>query len=92
MELKYKFKKTFIVTAIGAVGNIVLSVIKVVFGLLSNSHAVLADGIHSLSDLFSDAVVVVCLKISCRPPSRDKPYGNKKLESITQEFQRRKDL
>jgi cation diffusion facilitator family transporter len=86
MDLKEKYKKAFYVTAIGAVANSILSIVKILIGLFSYSHSVLADGIHSLSDLFTDAIVVIFLKISYKPATRDKPYGNRKLESIASLF------
>lgn len=86
MDLKAKFKKAFFVTAIGAAANLILSVIKILIGFISYSHSVLADGIHSLSDLFTDAIVVIFLKIAYKPATRDKPYGNSKLESIASLF------
>lgn len=82
MHTKVRYKKALIVTLVGGLLNLFLSTIKIVFGFLLHAHSVLADGIHSLSDLFIDAVVMVMLKVSSQDPTRDKPFGTRKLESI----------
>ncbi|MEK7989523.1 MAG: cation diffusion facilitator family transporter [Thiotrichaceae bacterium] len=70
------------VTLIGVVGNILLSIIKLVFGWLGNSQALIADGIHSLSDLISDAVVLVAAKWSTEQADDEHPYGHGRIETL----------
>ncbi len=77
-----KVRQALRVTYVGAAANILLSVAKVAVGWLFSVQSVLADGIHSLSDLISDAVVVVFLRISDKPRSRLKPYGYRKYETL----------
>ena len=52
------------VTLVGAVVNVLLTIAKCLAGIFARSSAMLADGIHSLSDLLSDAVVLVFVKLS----------------------------
>jgi divalent metal cation (Fe/Co/Zn/Cd) transporter len=44
-------------TAVGALSNVVLSAVKIAAGWIGQSHALIADGVHSLSDLASDVLV-----------------------------------
>ncbi|MCV6637593.1 cation diffusion facilitator family transporter [Candidatus Albibeggiatoa sp. nov. NOAA] len=70
------------VTLIGVIGNILLSFIKLIFGWLGNSQALIADGIHSLSDLISDAVVLVAAKWSTEQADDKHPYGHGRIETL----------
>jgi len=70
------------VTIIGAVIDALLGLLKIVFGLVSHSAALIADGIHSLSDLFTDALVIVILKISHKGPDEDHPWGHGHFETV----------
>ena len=70
------------VTIIGILANITLSVIKFIGGIIGNSTAMVADAVHSLSDLFTDTIVLVTHKISQIPKDEDHPYGHGRAESI----------
>ena len=74
-------KVTF-VTLIGSVVNIILTVFKIFAGVLGRSTAMIADGIHSLSDLLSDIVVIVFVKISAKGRDKDHDYGHGKFETF----------
>lgn len=69
-------------TLVGMVFNFVLAVVKTSCGYIGHSYALVADGIESLSDVFSSLVVYVGLKISMRPPDENHPYGHGKAEPI----------
>ena len=71
-------KVTF-VTLVGSVVNIILTVFKIFAGVLGRSTAMIADGIHSLSDLLSDIVVIVFVKISAKGRDKDHDYGHGKF-------------
>jgi cation diffusion facilitator family transporter len=71
------------VTYLGILVNIALTVVKVVVGLLSGSLALLADGIHSLSDVATDAVVLVGLRLSSKAPDQSHPYGHGRAETFS---------
>ena len=70
------------VTVLGAVGNVLLSVGKLVLGVIGNSQALVADGVHSLSDLLSDALVLVASKQASREADADHPYGHARFETV----------
>lgn len=71
--------KTSIVTIII---NVLLSIIKVVAGIIGKSSAMLADGVHTLSDVLTTLVVLIGLKVSSKEPDADHPYGHEKYELI----------
>ena len=72
------------VTVVGAIVNILLAVIKFVFGILGNSRALVADAVHSMSDLASDIVVVLGLHFGGQPADKNHHYGHKKIETVTE--------
>lgn len=63
--------------------NIFMAVVKVVAGIIGNSFALIADGIESITDVFSSAIVWKGLQISEQAPDIDHPYGHGKAESIS---------
>ncbi|CAC9629558.1 Cobalt-zinc-cadmium resistance protein [uncultured Gammaproteobacteria bacterium] len=70
------------ITLIGAIADFLLSVFKVVAGVLGNSGALIADGVHSFSDLLSDAVVLYAVKHANEEADADHPYGHKRFETV----------
>jgi len=70
------------VTIVCAVLNLLLSVVKVFIGTVGHSQALIADGIHSLSDLASDAMVLVAIKFASRDADADHPYGHARFETV----------
>lgn len=70
------------VTVVGAVINLVLAAAKVVFGVIGQSQALVADGIHSLSDLASDAMVLVAAKFGSQDADAEHPYGHARFETL----------
>jgi len=70
------------ITYIGAITNFLLSVVKVVIGYLAGSLALIADGIHSLSDLATDAIVLVGLWLGSKKADRSHPYGHGRAETF----------
>lgn len=70
------------ITLWGAVTNIVLTIGKIIAGVLGRSAAMVADGIHSLSDLLSDIVVLVFTHISSKGKDRDHSFGHGKFETL----------
>ena len=77
-----RFRETKRVTLIGAVVNLLLSAIKIAFGWIAQSQALLADGIHSLSDLMSDALVWFAAAHAAQGPDSDHPYGHGRYETL----------
>jgi len=71
------------VTLWGIFLNIFLMVLKLFSGVLIKSSALIADGVHSFSDLATDFVVLVGTRLSSRPADKTHPYGHGKLETIS---------
>ena len=69
-------------TVLGIFVNVGLALIKGSAGLFGNSFALVADGLESVTDVFSGLVVYFGLKISAKPPDADHPYGHGKAEPI----------
>jgi len=68
-------------TLVSVVVNIVLTVVQLVVGVMAHSQALVADAIHSLSDLLSDFVVLVANKHSQKAPDADHQYGHLRFEN-----------
>lgn len=69
------------VTVVGAAVNVALAAAKIAFGIVGRSQALIADGIHSLSDLASDAVVLVAARHGSRDADAEHPYGHARVET-----------
>lgn len=67
---------------ISIIGNAVLSLLKVIAGILSGSMAVLSDGLDSASDVVTSAVMLITSSIVSRPPNSRYAYGREKAESV----------
>lgn len=72
------------VTVVGAIINIILAVVKMAIGIIGNSRALVADAVHSMSDLASDIVVVLGLYYGGQPADKNHHYGHKKIETVTE--------
>jgi cation diffusion facilitator family transporter len=70
------------ITIWGACVNVLLSVVKIAGGKLCGSIALVADGVHSLSDLLTDLVVIIGVSIAERPPDESHPYGHGRFETL----------
>ncbi|MBU1190956.1 MAG: cation diffusion facilitator family transporter [Gammaproteobacteria bacterium] len=70
------------VTLVGAVINAVLATIKLMFGYLAHSQALIADGLHSVSDLASDFLLLFAAKHASRDADEDHPYGHGRIETL----------
>ncbi len=70
------------VTYIAALVNILLASIKITFGFIGKSEALIVDGIHSLADLLTDVFVLVAIKLGSREADHDHPYGHRRYETI----------
>lgn len=68
-------------TMISVAVNILLSCVQILLGIFSGSQGLIADGIHSFSDLVSDFVVLIANKKSRKPSDEDHPYGHGRYEN-----------
>jgi cation diffusion facilitator family transporter len=71
------------ITYIGIVTNLALSVVKLLIGFFAGSLALIADGIHSLSDIATDVVVLFGLWLGSREADRSHPYGHGRAETFS---------
>jgi cation diffusion facilitator family transporter len=71
------------VTYLGMVINVALSVIKLIVGLAVSSLALVADGVHSLSDLVTDVAVLLGSHFGAKKPDRTHPYGHGRIETFS---------
>lgn len=74
------------ITLWGVAVNVFLIIIKLISGILIKSSALIADSVHSISDLTTDFVVLIGTRLSHRPPDATHPYGHKKFETIASQF------
>ena len=74
------------VTWVGLFVNFILAAIKFIVGILGHSQAVVADAVHSISDMVTDIAVLVGVKYWSAPPDKDHPYGHWRIETIITGF------
>ena len=67
-------------TLIGIIASAFLAAIKIFTGIIGNSYALIADGIESLTDIFTSSIVLTGLYFAAKPPDEDHPYGHGKAE------------
>ena len=82
MDTKNKIQETRKITIIGIVVNIALSFVKLVLGIVGFSQAVVADAVHSLSDVSTDLAILFGVKHWTKPPDKDHPYGHDSIETL----------
>ena len=70
------------VTLVGALVNLILIGLKLVAGIFVKSNALIADGVHSISDLFTDVVVLIGIWRGRRPPDDRHPFGHGRIEAL----------
>lgn len=79
-------KEIYKVTLVGSAGNLALLTFKFVAGVLGHSSAMMADAVHSLSDFFTDVIVLLFIKVSARPQDESHDYGHGKFETLATLF------
>ncbi len=75
-------KEIYRVTLMGSAINVLLVGIKFLFGIVGHSSAMIADAIHSLSDLVTDVIVIVFVRLGSKPKDSDHDYGHGKYETL----------
>ena len=81
-EAEIRKKKIYRVTLIGFAVNLLLAGIKLAAGILGRSGAMVADAVHSFSDMATDVVVIAFAKISAKPKDEGHDYGHGKYETL----------
>lgn len=77
-----RLQRSLRVTFLGMVVNTLLAAVKLLAGVLGHSHALIADGVESLADLFSSVVVWRGVVVAAEPADADHPYGHGKAEPL----------
>jgi len=74
------------VTWFGAIVNLFLTGFKFFAGVVGNSSVLIADAVHSLSDLVTDFVILIGVRFWNRPADQDHPHGHAKIETLVTLF------
>ncbi len=74
------------VTLLGVAINGFLIILKLISGIIIRSSALIADSVHSISDLTTDFIVLVGTRLSHRPPDETHPYGHRKIETVASQL------
>ncbi len=80
---KMRYQKARFVTLLGAAINALLGFMKVLGGFYFHSNALIADGFHSISDLFTDGMVLIASKYGSQEADDAHPYGHQRIETAT---------
>ena len=70
------------VSVVGMVGNIFLTLFKLIAGIIARSGAVISDAVHSASDIFSGLIVIVGVHFSSKDSDSEHPYGHERFECV----------
>ena len=76
------FRAARSVTIVGALVNTILILLKFFAGIFGSSQALIADAVHSVSDLFTDVVVLLGIRIGRKPPDEGHPFGHARIETL----------
>lgn len=81
-DASVRAKYGYLEAIVSIIGNIILFLLKLVLGLLINSIALIADGVHSLSDVATSAVVILGFRMAKKPADEKHPFGHGRIEYI----------
>lgn len=81
-----RLKKTIRITSAGLLLNVILSGGKIVGGIIGFSHALIADGVHSLADCFTDIAILVGAHFWTKPSDENHPHGHARIETMVSGF------
>ena len=70
------------VSFVTIIGNVALSVLKLIAGIWAHSSAMISDAIHSASDVFSTIIVIIGIKLASKEPDKEHPYGHERIECV----------
>ena len=80
--MKNRYDESNKVTILSILLNIGLTIMKIVAGFIGNSSAIIADGLHSASDIITSIGILIGNKISRKPRDEEHQYGHEKAESL----------
>ena len=82
MDRKPQNSKSILISIYAIIGNVLLAAFKLFAGISGNSKALIADAIHSLSDVFATAIVLGALLLARKAPDKEHQYGHQRYESL----------
>ena len=82
MQTQERYHITRKASLISGLTNATLAVLKITVGMAGHSASLVADGLHSFSDLLSDGLVILASKAGSRAPDQDHPYGHRRIETF----------
>lgn len=77
-----RYRVAVIESVASIVGNLLLTLLKLTFGFMVNSVALIADAVHSASDVFSSLIVLLGFSMAKKKPDREHPYGHGRSEYL----------
>ncbi|NOQ22602.1 MAG: cation diffusion facilitator family transporter [Candidatus Aegiribacteria sp.] len=83
---KRALRRTRRITLAGFILNVLLSSFKLAGGILSKSNALVADGVHSLSDCVTDVAILIGAKFWTKPSDANHPHGHSRIETLISGF------
>lgn len=84
--LEQRYRSMRRATLVAGATNVSLAAVQLVGGVFANSQALIADGLHTLSDLFGDAVVLLASRQASVEPDEAHPYGHGRIETLATVF------
>jgi cation diffusion facilitator family transporter len=82
VDERERFRQGAVGAWVGILGNVALAAIKFFVGIIANSRALIADGVHSAADVLGSVAVLIGLRVAKIPADEDHPYGHGKAEVI----------
>ncbi|MCI5857205.1 MAG: cation diffusion facilitator family transporter [Agathobacter sp.] len=70
------------VSLVSIIGNVALSLMKLLAGIVAHSNAMISDAIHSASDVFSTIIVIIGIRLASKESDKEHPYGHERLECV----------
>ena len=81
IDQESRYRETRRVTLIGAALDLILGLAKIIGGFVGHSQALIADGVHSLSDLSTDVLVLLAARHASVAADEEHPYGHARIET-----------
>ncbi|GAY78887.1 cobalt-zinc-cadmium resistance protein [Sporolactobacillus inulinus] len=84
--MTYEGPKALLTAWVSLVSNLLLTLLKLIFGLVFHSTALVADGVHNGGDVIASVATIGSMKLSNHPADREHPYGHGKAEDLSTAF------
>ena len=84
--MKKKHNLAYKVSAVSIAVNVILSLLKLLAGIIASSGAMISDAVHSASDVFSTSIVIAGIAMSRKKSDADHQYGHERMECMASLF------